>query len=172
MFFKKLYQILAGYLNITIEGFFIERFINLSAASNILLWNGKRKNSSILICNIGIRDFKRIKQIAKETKCRVSINNKKGLPFIFNNYKKRKLFLGMFIFIVLIIIALSNFIWNIELVGCQEIETKRIKEELENYGLKIGAFKNSINTKEIINEVRLNHKDIAWVRNRFGRNKC
>ena len=42
--------------------------------------------------NISIKDFKRIKEISKKTKCRININRKKGLPFMLNKYKKRKIF--------------------------------------------------------------------------------
>lgn len=43
-----------------------------------------------------MKEFKKIKEIAKITKCRVKIERKKGLPFILHRYKKRKLFFAAF----------------------------------------------------------------------------
>ena len=86
MFFKILIYYILGYVNISVEGYFIERFINICISKNILLWNLKRKKSSFLYTNIGIKDFKKIKQIAKTTKCRVKIESKKGLPFLLHKY--------------------------------------------------------------------------------------
>lgn len=136
MFFKKIYYFLIGYLNITVEGYFIERFINLCLAKNIFLWNGKRKKSSILNCNIGIREFKKIKEIAKSTKCRIHINKKRGIPILFKSYKKRKLFFIMFILLIAVLITLSNFIWNIEINGTETIENEKLVEELANLRLE------------------------------------
>ena len=68
MYFKILLSYVLGYVNIEVEGYFIERFINICNSKKIFLWNMKRKHSTIIRVNIGIRDFKRIKKIAKKRK--------------------------------------------------------------------------------------------------------
>ena len=113
MFFKILVSHLLGYMNIVVEGYFIERFMNSCISKKILLWNVKREKASILYANIGIKDFKRLKKIAKTTKCKVKIQEKKGLPFLIKRYQKRKLFFICLVLIFLAIFLLSNFIWNI-----------------------------------------------------------
>ena len=154
---------LLGYATISIEGYFIERFINICISKNILLWNMKRKKSSFLFTNIAIKDFKKIRQIAKTTKCHVKIEKKKGLPFLLHRYKKRKIFIGLLIAITLIIFGLSNFVWNIEITGENNISKEELLNELNQYGLKTGILKTKVNTKEIINNIRLNRDDIAWI---------
>ena len=154
---------LLGYATISVEGYFIERFINICISKNILLWNMKRKKSSFLFANIAIKDFKKIKQIAKTTKCHVKIEKKKGIPFLLHRYKKRKIFIGLLIAITLIIFGLSNFVWNIEITGENNISKEELLNELNQYGLKTGILKTKVNTKEIINNIRLNRDDIAWV---------
>jgi len=163
MFFRILFYYILGYVNISVEGYFIERFINICISKNILLWNLKRKKSSFLYANIGMRDFKKIKQIAKTTKCRVKIERKKGLPFLLNKYKKRKIFFIFLLVILLFIFGLSNFVWNIEVTGNTNIQTEEIKENLTKYGLKVGTLKYKVNTKDIINNIRLQRSDIAWI---------
>lgn len=163
MFFKIITYYILGYATISVEGYFIERFINICISKNILLWNMKRKKSSFLFANIAIKDFKKIRQIAKTTKCHVKIEKKKGLPFILHKYKKRKIFVGLLIAITLIIFGLSNFIWNIEITGENSISKEELLNELNGYGLKTGILKTKVNTKEIINNIRLNRDDIAWV---------
>lgn len=163
MFFKIIMYYLLGYATISVEGYFIERFINICISKNILLWNMKRKKSSFLFTNIAIKDFKKIRQIAKTTKCHVKIEKKKGLPFLLHRYKKRKIFIGLLIAITLIIFGLSNFVWNIEIIGENNISKEELLNELNQYGLKTGILKTKVNTKEIINNIRLNRDDIAWV---------
>lgn len=163
MFIKILLYYVFGYVNISVEGYFIERFINICISKKILLWNLKRKKSSFLFVNIGMKDFKKIKQIAKTTKCRVKIEKKKGLPFILHRYKKRKIFVISLITILLMIFGISNFVWNIEVIGNETINASEIISSVNESGLRIGMFKSNINTKEIINNLRLQRDDIAWV---------
>ena len=93
MSIKNLESYLNGYVNIYVEGYFIERFINMCRLQKIYLWNIVKKNDIYLTVNIGIKDFKKIRKTAKKTKCKVGINRKKGLPFFLHRYKKRKFFL-------------------------------------------------------------------------------
>lgn len=57
----------------------------------------------------------------------------------------------------------SKFIWNIQIEGIDRISEERIKEVLEENGIKIGMLRSKINQKEIINKVRLEEDDIAWM---------
>jgi len=163
LFFKILINYILGYVNIEVEGFYIERFMNICISKRIFLWNINRKKSSIMSVSIGIQDFKAIREIAKKSQCKIKINEKKGLPFIFNRYKKRKIFLIMLLIIIAIVYILSNFIWNIEISGLSKISEEEIYKALENSGLKIGVKKNGLDTKEIVNNIRLEREDIAWI---------
>ena len=163
MFFKILMCYILGYVNISVEGYFIERFINICISKNILLWNLKRKKSSILYANISIRDFKKIKEIAKVTKCKIKLEKKKGLPFILHKYKKRKIFFASLLTIVTLVFIISNFIWNIEIIGNNTITSEEIMKQINESGLHIGMLKQQVNTKDIINTIRLQRDDIAWI---------
>lgn len=163
MIFKILLSYICGYVNISVEGYFIERFINMCISKRILLWNTKREKSTYLQTNISIKDFKRIKEIAKKTKCRATINRKKGLPFILNRYKKRKIFIVALILITTSILMTSRYIWNIEIQGNERIETEEILAQLNEKGIIIGAKKSKIDTEEIIRQIRLKRDDIAWM---------
>ncbi len=163
MFIKILLNYILGYVRITVEGYYIERFINICRKNKIIIWNLKRDKSVRLNLNIGIKDFKKIKKIAKKTKCKVKIIKKKGLPFLFNRYKKRKIFFGFLLLILILIGISSNFIWNIEIKIENAEKLDNIYEDITSAGLETGKMKNKINTKEIINQIRLKRNDIAWM---------
>ena len=163
MFIKILLNYILGYVRITVEGYYIERFINICRNNKIIIWNLKRDKSVQLNLNIGIKDFKKIKKIAKKTKCKVKIIKKKGLPFLFNRYKKRKIFFGFLLLILILIGISSNFIWNIEIKIENAEQLDNIYEDITSAGLETGKMKNKINTKEIINQIRLKRNDIAWM---------
>lgn len=163
MIFKIIINYILGYVNISVEGYFIERFINICISKKILMWNLRRKKSSFLYVNIGMSDFKKIREIAKTTKCKVKIEAKKGFPFILHRYKKRKMFLVSLLIILISIWGISNFIWNIEVIGNETIQVGEIISDLNSKGLKTGILKHNINTKQIISDIRLERNDIAWI---------
>lgn len=163
MLIKIIINFFLGYLKIGVEGFFIERFINLCRNDGILLWNIKIKNSSYIEANIGIGDFRKIKNILNKTKCKSKIKEKKGLPFFLHKYKKRKIFGIMLAIIIFIVIFLSRYVWNIELIVPEGIDKNEILKSLEENGLFIGELKKDIDIKEIINNIRLARKDISWI---------
>ena len=86
-----------------------------------------------------------------------------GLPFILYKYRKRKIFIIFFILILIGLITTSNFVWNIEIKGNSKINKEEIIELLNQSGLKIGSNKNKIDSNLIINKIRLQRDDIAWV---------
>lgn len=152
-----------GYVTIRVEGFFIERFINTCNIRKIQLWNLKRETTTVLYASISVEDFKRIREIAKKTKSRIKVIDKKGLAFVAKRYKKRRVFVLLCMCLVMGIIVLSNFVWNIEIEGVQTIEKEEIQKNLQEEGLEIGMWKNHIQTRDIINRIRLKRDDIAWI---------
>lgn len=163
MHIKIILNYILGFVRISVEGYFVERFINLCVSKRILLWKTKREKSTLLKANISISDFRKISDIAKQTKCRVKLEEKKGLPFVFYKYKKRKIFFVLLFLIMLGVISLSNFVWNIQIEGNSNISTEELLQTLKEEGLDVGKLKGSINTKEIINKMRLDRNDLAWI---------
>lgn len=163
MYIKVLLNYILGYVNIVVEGFFTERFINICMSKKILLFNIKRDKSTIIYTSVPISSFREIIKIAKETKCRVKILRKCGLPFVFNRYKKRKLLAISIIASIATIIYLSNFVWNVEIKGTNSINESEIINIINEEGLVIGKLKSKIDTKNIINKIRLQREDVAWV---------
>lgn len=100
MIIKKIINYIYGYLRIIVEGYYIERFINICRNKKYMMWNIKRVNDIRLTLNVEIKHYKEICKIAKKTQCKVKIKAKRGLPFLISKYKKRKLFA---IFLILII---------------------------------------------------------------------
>ena len=163
MLIKIIFNYIIGYIRISIEGYYIERFINICRNEKITIWNLKRNKNVKLELNIARKDLKRVAKIAKQTKCKMKITRKKGLPFIFNKYKKRKLFFVFLIVIIIILAISSNFIWNIQIIEEDKQNIQNLYQDVVDSGLQIGTMKAKINTKDIINKIRLKRDDIAWI---------
>ena len=160
---NKAIQYLSGYVDIVIEGYYIEKFINICNNEHIELWNIKRKNAIKLHASVEIKNFKLLRKICKKTKCKIKIEKKAGLPFVIKKYKKRKVFIIILIIIILTIITLSNFIWNIEIEGNINIPEEELVALASRYGLSLGQWKEKVDVKDVINKIRLERDDIAWL---------
>lgn len=163
MLIKIIFNYIIGYIRISIEGYYIERFINICRNNKITIWNLKRDKNVKLELNIGIKDLKKVAKIAKKTKCKMKIVKKKGIPFLFNKYRKRKIFFALLILIIFILTISSNFVWNIQIIEENNEALENIYQDIEKAGLTTGKLKNKVNAKEIINKIRLERNDIAWM---------
>lgn len=132
MIFKILIRYILGYVNVSIQGYYIERFMNVCISKNIFLWNTKIERATIAHANVGIQDFKKLKEVARKTNCRIKLNTKQGMPFVMNRYRKRKIFAVLLAVIFILVFAQSRFIWNIQIEGNERIDTLEIMQELEN----------------------------------------
>lgn len=163
MYIKLLIRLIVGYVRIEVEGYYIERFINICTNKKILIWNLKREKGVKLYLSIGINDFKKLSAIARKTNCKVKIMRKRGVPFLLNRYKKRKLFAIFLILILALIFTSSRYVWNVDISIKDNLELENISKDIENLGITRGIPKNRIDTEKVINELRLQRDDIAWV---------
>ena len=88
MYIAIILRLLFGYVRAEIEGYYVERFINLCQNKRILIWNLKREKGVKLFFNIGIKDFKKLKPIARKTSCK--LERKEGFLFLCTSIKKEK----------------------------------------------------------------------------------
>lgn len=163
MYLKILMYYILGYVNVVVEGFFIERFINMCISKKIFFWKTNRRKSTLFSANIGVSNYREVVKIAKKCQCKIKIIKKRGIPFILNRYRKRKIFAITLGVIVIAIFVVSNFIWNIDITGVDETKQREILEIIQSDGVDIGKYKNKIDLQNLINKIRIAREDVAWV---------
>jgi len=163
MLIKILLKYILGYVKITVEGYYIERFINICTTNKILIWNLKREKGVKLHLNIGIQDFYRAVKVAKKLKCKIKIEKKRGIPFLLNKYRKRKVFLISLIIIIIALCISSNYVWNVEIQIEENAQLEHLEQDIKEAGLSIGMSKSKVNTQEIVNKIRLKRNDVSWI---------
>ena len=160
---KNQLQSVAGVVTVQIEGFFTERFINLCRTNNVKIWNVRNITSGLVSFDIYISEFKKLRKIAKKTKCKLKIKSKKGIYFFAFKYRKRKLFIILAILLIISVCTFSNFIWNIKIVGNERVDSETICKSLKDSGFKIGKLKVGTQKSEIANKVRADIPEISWL---------
>lgn len=163
MIAKWIYIFFFGYVHIIVEGFFLERFINTCIDKGIVLLDIKKEKNTIFRAKIIRTDFKKIINIAKRMNCKIRVSKKVGIPFLLNRYKKRKIFVIAVSVIAIFLFSITRFIWNIEVFGLENTSYDDVITTVNDNGIEIGKLKSNINLEKIINQIRLERDDIAWV---------
>lgn len=153
---------LVGYVTVRINGINKERFVNLCYHRNIDIWNLLYKDD-YFEADIALWDFKKIKQPLKKTHVHIEIIEKKGCPFFFNKYKKRKFFALGVVLSIINIYLMSLFVWDISLDGGYSYTDIEITSFLKDIGVYEGIKKNKIDCEAIETKIRNNFYDITWV---------
>ena len=156
-----LWYYMNGYITISIRGSRSERLINLAINRGIIL-RDIRRFGSIAYMKVDIDGFKKLRPLARRTRCKVKIEKKAGIPFFIYKLTVRRGFVAGAVFFVILLYLLSSFIWFVDIVGTEEVDPHLVSELSRELGLKPGAFKNTLDLEKISNEVVIRVPDISW----------
>ena len=101
-----------------------------------------------------------LEEIINKSGCRVEIVKRVGFPFILSKLKYRKAFVVGLVVFMCLIIFLSRVLWDIEIIGTEQIPKDDIIELLNKNDIRIGKFKHQIDTDEVS---RLIHKNYDYL---------
>lgn len=158
----RLLRFLQGYLKIRITGYSPERFLNLCKNKKISVW-GLESGYNYYDMYIKIRGFRKLKPILRKTQTKVTILERFGLPFFFYQYRKRNLFFAGIFLCMIIVYAMTFFIWNIELEGNQTITDHVLMEYLTEKKIYHGMPKRGLECEQIVKDIRKDFPEIIWV---------
>ena len=129
---------------------------------NINLLNIKYISSNEVIIKINKKDYKKLLKIYG---FKYKLLNKYGLDKIIELLKKYNIFLIFFILGIILLIVLSNMIFDIDINSDNKELNDTIKHELENYGIEKYKFKkNYKENNKIKNLIKEKYKDsIEWI---------
>ena len=152
-----------NYLYLKIDGNNIDRFLLKCNKNNIDIFNIKDKSYKSVIILINEKDYKKILKIKSIYK--VKIIDVKGINKYIKLIKKYNVFIISFIIGIILLIFLSNIIFEVEIVGSNSKLNNILLKDLSNY--KIEKYKFKKNYKEIERiktKIQDKYKDnIEWI---------
>lgn len=160
--FEALLKWLRGFLIISISGNSRDRFLDICSKHNIVMWNIVSDKDTTR-AYIARKAFRELEAYQKKTGVDIRICDKRGLPFFFYRYKKRKCFAICLILCVCLIYAFTLFIWDINISGESVYTKEQIRKDIiENY-ISLGTFKRNIDCAELEKKLREKYDQIAWI---------
>ena len=157
-----LFHFLSGYCRIVLSGMNQERFLNLCAEKQILLWNIKREGKHYIFY-ISRGGYKELQEISEKTGSTFRCIQKKGIPYLFCRYKKRKCFALALLFCTAIFIVMSCFIWQVQVTGSYGHSEEELLDYLEKKGVHSGTKISGFSCARLEEQIRKDFEDIAWV---------
>ncbi len=157
----------SGQVKVTVQGKFTERFLNVLSRRKIKIWDIE-KHEGILIFFVANSDVKRLKKPARECAVSYEVGQTDGLPKVYEKYRRRFMLVSGIFICVLSLAALSQFIWSVRVVGNETLTEEFILEQLEKHDVKAGTFKQSLDLADIINTLKLEIPELAFIAINFN----
>ena len=157
-----LFHFLSGYCRVVLSGMNQERFLNLCAAKQILLWNIKKEGKHYIFY-ISRGGYKELQEISEKTGSTFRCIQRKGIPYLFCRYKKRKCFALALLFCTAIFIVMSCFIWQVQVTGSYGHSEEELLDYLEKKGVHSGTKISGFSCARLEEQIRKDFEDIAWV---------
>ncbi len=152
-----------GYVRFRASGGFAERFINLCAVNSFDLRDTKITENSISAC-VNAKDYIKLRPLAKKSGMTLRVVEKKGLYFYLYKHKNRIGLLIGFVIVSCFLSFTSLFVWNVDVVGCENVSKELIAQTISQLGVHEGSFKPWINADEVNSRamIELSEK-VSWL---------
>lgn len=154
-----------GYVTVVVTGKQPELFFQLCMDKlGIVIWDIERNSTEVCSGKMRVRDIKKIRKIRRGTNYKISFQNKSGYPFIWRRWFKSKHIVVASLLSIILIYALSNIIWSIQINGVSSDIEKKIIETLEQEHVKTGRWTFSIgSTSDIQHTLTQEIPELLWV---------
>ena len=136
--------------------------MNLTARSGMNLWNVKGKGKC-LQASVMKSEYRNLRPLAKKTKMKLKVQERRGLPFFLRRFQKRAgLLVGTALFIG-VLYFLSMYVWSVQVNGCETISEDEVKTVLSDLGLNPGTLKKEIDGDRIAQSAMVKLPEVGWM---------
>lgn len=158
-----MWQYARGCVIIHISGYRPDRLIERMRQSGVALNEVKRTDAHAITARIMANDFIKLRTLARRSRCRVRILEKRGLPFRMRRLWMRPALWGTLLACICAIVFLSTRILTIRIEGTYRVPQKLVLRALNENGVHIGSAKPKQDLISLATAVRAYDPRIAWV---------
>lgn len=162
MFLLSFIRFLFGYIKFRAEGGSPERFLNQAARDGVSLWKIQCRDGCLTAC-VSRRRYGRLSKAAGMAGSRLVVVKRKGLPFIFSKYRRRRGILAGILIFAGIVWFFSCFVWSVEIHGNSRVSTEEISRALAEAGVRPGVFRLTLNLRRAENQALIGLPDVSWL---------
>ncbi|MGN0438980.1 MAG: sporulation protein YqfD [Lachnospiraceae bacterium] len=158
----KLLRYLFGYLKVEVKGFAPERFMNLIIKNDIVVWCVDSTDNGFIFYT-GRKNLLKMKPLLQKTNVKLSILEKRGLPYLIKKNKKRVFFVLGFFICIFAIYVMSLFVWEVKISGVKQIVAQEMLKNIESNYVKLGTLKKEIDCDKLEQQLMKEYNEISWI---------
>lgn len=158
----KILRYFFGYVKVEIKGFAPERFMNLIVKEDIVVWDVESTETGYIFFT-GRKNLLKMKPLLQRTNVKLTIIDKKGLPYLIKKCKRRFFFIIGLLFCMISIYILSLFIWEIKVTGESKLVSKTMLKEIEEQYVSLGTLKKDVDCSGLERDLREKYEEISWI---------
>ncbi len=154
-------QKLLGYVRFSVRGDFPERLINQLALNGVSVWGIERRQDEISACVLK-KDYLKIREYRRNNRVFTKVLSRHGVPFSAHRYRYRVGFLAGLVLYFSALVFLSSFVWNVRVVGIENLTEQEVLSACREIGLYEGRFKSGLNAEDLRTNLALKLPEISW----------
>jgi len=160
---------LFGKKRVRIKYYSVETLLNRLLTEKINITDTVRTECDTVEVTVSGTDVKNLEKIISEIDAEYDVISSRGLPGVFDKYKKRYgIYIGTALFF-LIVYASTMFVWRIDVIGNDGITKEEVIALLSENGVREGSFIPGIDVEYVQHKTILEGDKIAWLSlNRIG----
>jgi similar to stage IV sporulation protein len=153
-----------GYVTLKLSGKQMEKFFNLATEHNLNLWDIRFKAADEAEFTILLQHFFLIKPLLRQTSCKIHVLARFGAPFFLDKLSTRKYLVAGMLLFVIILFLMSSVIWQVKIVGNEQIKTAYIMELAKQQGIYPWQWKFKLkSTENLSKELQRRLPSASWV---------
>lgn len=163
---KRLFDFFGGMVFVEISGPSPERFFNVCRSRKIPLYEIRTQvteKGTVYVAKIKLKDYFRVRSVARKSHCIPYIRKKIGLPFFIRKYRNRIAFFAGGVYCFWLIWLLSRFVWDISVTGGFVHTEEELLSYLRETGVVCGMRCDAVDCTDIERQLRIDYPDIGWV---------
>lgn len=126
-------------------------------------YRGMRRNTDGLVFTLPLYDGSAFEQMCREHEIPITVVRESGLMHLLKKYRRRPgILIGLVLFITLLIVS-EQFIWDMRVVGNENVPSEEIIAALDELGCGIGTYIPSIDFDLLHNEYLLRDDKLSWI---------
>ena len=159
----KIYEKLRGRLNVEVCGASVEGLLNAAALSAIPLWNVRCVDGCTVRLSMYETDYPALEALSEKCVCQLKPISLSGGSRDRKLLKRRLWLLILLLIMALLLFVSSLFIWEIEVVGNEQLSDGQVLRALERCGVDSGTCRYAVSADLVRSQMLQELPELAWM---------
>ena len=158
----RLLRRMRGFVRFSLRGGCPERVVTLAARDGVLV-RDLHKTADGVSAYVCAKDYRKLRRHAKSNGCRMRVEKKFGLPFLFVRGRRRSGLIAGAVAAALLLALLSRSVWVMDVRGNSAVSEGEILYVLRRQGVYPGAFKSDVDLISAEQNALLELPELSWL---------